>query len=237
MIFWYIELKYIVKINFTCFFLLFNVTAGKYKSSCGSHFISIGQCCCKSLHCVLTVGSLQRFREMPPQDASATALPADLAEALPIMCCSKSHCPQAATLLPTSSLTLPVRELLCPPLQMTASSWPASWSSVQFSRSVVSDSLWPHGLQHAKPSCPSPTPGVYSNSCSLSRMPSNHLILCHPLLLLPSIFPSIRVFSNESVLRIRWPKDGSFSFSFSPSNEYSGLISFRKFLEARWLKR
>ena len=58
-------------------------------------------------------------------------------------------------------------------------------------------------------------------------MPSNHLILFHPLLLLPSIFPSFRVFSNESALRIRWPKDWSFSFSISPSNEYSGLISFR----------
>ena len=58
-------------------------------------------------------------------------------------------------------------------------------------------------------------------------MPSNHLILCHPLFLLPSIFPSIRVFSNESVLHIRWPKYWSFSFSISPSNEYSGLVSFR----------
>ena len=73
-----------------------------------------------------------------------------------------------------------------------------------------------------------------ANSCSLfklmsikSVMPSNHLILYHHLLLLPSIFPSIRVFSNESVLRIRWPKYWSFSFSISPSNEYSGLISFR----------
>ena len=61
----------------------------------------------------------------------------------------------------------------------------------------------------------------------MSVMPSNHLILCCPLLLLPSIFPSIRVFSNESVLRIRWPKFWSFSFSMSPSKEYSGLISFR----------
>ena len=60
-----------------------------------------------------------------------------------------------------------------------------------------------------------------------SVMPSNHLILCRPLLLLPSIFPSIRVFSNESPLHIRWPKYWSFSFSISPSNEYSGLISFR----------
>ena len=196
-----------------------------------------------------------------------------------------------------------------------------SWisQSVQFSCSVVSDSLRPHELQHARPPCPSPTPGVYSNLCSLwhptpvllpgkshgqrslvgcspwghwesdmaeqlrfhfslscigegngnplqcsclenprdggawwaavygvaqSRtrlkrlsssssmfielmMPSNHLILCRPLLLMPSIFPSFRVFSNESVLHIRWPKYWSFSFSISPSNEYSGLISFR----------
>ena len=95
----------------------------------------------------------------------------------------------------------------------------------QFSCSVISDSLQPHGLQHAKPPWPSPTPGVYSNSCPLS--PSNHLILCCPLLLPPSIFPSIRVFPNESVLCIRWPKDWSFSLSISPSNEYSGLIPFR----------
>ena len=197
--------------------------------------------------------------------------------------------------------------------------------SVQFSLSVVYNSLRPHGLQHPRPPCPSPIPWVYSNSCpstekamaarsstlawkipwmeepgrlqsmgslrvgqdwaaSLSLftfmhwrrkwqptpvfltgesrdggawwaavygvaqsrtwlkrlsssnsssmsielvMPPNHLILCHPLLLPPSIFPSIRVFSNESALRIRWPKYWSFSFSISPSNEYSGLISFR----------
>ena len=74
----------------------------------------------------------------------------------------------------------------------------------------------------------------FTNSLSLlklrsikSVMPSNHLILCPPLLLLPSVFPSIRVFSNESVLRIRWPKYWSFSFSISPSNEYSGMISSR----------
>ena len=85
-----------------------------------------------------------------------------------------------------------------------------------------------HGLQHARPPCPSPTPGVYPNSGPSSRvMPSNHLILCHPLLLLLSIFPSIRVFSNESVLHMRWPKYWSFSFSISPSSEYSGLVSFR----------
>ena len=77
---------------------------------------------------------------------------------------------------------------------------------------------------------PSPTPRACSDSCPLSwtwMMPSNHLILCHPLLLLPPIFPSIRVFSNELVLRIRWPDYWSFSFSVSLSSEYSGLISFR----------
>ena len=100
-------------------------------------------------------------------------------------------------------------------------------ASVLFSCSVVSDSLRPHGLQHSRPPCPSPTPRVYSNSSIELVMPSNHLILCCPLLLPPSIFPRIRVFSNESVLCIRWPKYWSFSFSISPSNEYSGLISFR----------
>ena len=100
------------------------------------------------------------------------------------------------------------------------------FTAVKFNCSVVSDSLQPHGLQHANPPCPSPTPGVYSNSTE-SAMPSNHLILCCPLLLLPSVFPSIRVFSNESALRIRWPKYWSFSFNISPSNEYSGLMSFR----------
>ena len=98
--------------------------------------------------------------------------------------------------------------------------------SVQFSHSVVSDSLEPHGLQQTSLPCPSPTPGASSNS-SESVMPSNNLILCHPIFLLPSILPSMGVFSSESVLRIRWPKYWSFSFSISPSNEYSGLISFR----------
>ena len=92
--------------------------------------------------------------------------------------------------------------------------------SVHFSCSVVLDSLQLHGLQHARPPCPSLTPRVYSNSSIKLVMPSNHLILCHPLLPLPSIFPSIRVFSNESVLHIRWPKYWSFSFSSNPSNEY-----------------
>ena len=100
--------------------------------------------------------------------------------------------------------------------------------SVQFSCSVMANSFRPHGLQHTGPLCPSPTPGVYSNSCPLSRWcPSNHLILCHSFLLPPSIFPSIRVFSNESALHISWPKYWSFSFNISPSSEYSGLISFR----------
>ena len=96
----------------------------------------------------------------------------------------------------------------------------------QFSHSVMSHSLQPHGLQHTRP------PLSITNSWSLlklisleSVMPSNHLILYHPLLLLTSIFLNIRVFSNESVLCIRWPK--SWSFSINPSNEYSGLISFK----------
>ena len=100
-------------------------------------------------------------------------------------------------------------------------------SSVQFSHSVVSDSLWPHGLQHTRLPCTSPTPKSLLKLMSIkSVMPSNHLILFHPLLLLPSIFSSIRVFSSESVLHIRQPKYWSFSFSISLSNEYSGLISF-----------
>ena len=91
----------------------------------------------------------------------------------------------------------------------------------------MSDSLRHHGLHHARLPCPSPSPKVCSNSCPLSVMPSNHLILCHPLLLLPSILPCIRVFSNELALRIRWPQYWSFSYSISPSKEHPGLISFR----------
>ena len=98
---------------------------------------------------------------------------------------------------------------------------------VQFGHSVVSNSLWPRGLQHSRIPCPSPTPGACSNSRSSSLWCHPTTSSSYPLFLLPSIFPSIRVFSNESVLRIRWPKCGSFSFSISPSNEYSGLISFR----------
>ena len=99
-----------------------------------------------------------------------------------------------------------------------------------FSCSVGSISFQSGGLQHARLLCPSPSPGACSNSCPLHPsvvMSSNHLILCPPLLLLLSIFPSIRVFSNKSALCIRWPKYWSFSFSISPSNKYSGLISFR----------
>ena len=77
-------------------------------------------------------------------------------------------------------------------------------SSVQFSHSVESDSLRPHESQHARPPCPSPTPGVYSDASIESVMPSSHLILCRPLLLLPSIPPSISIFSNESTLHMKW---------------------------------
>ena len=99
--------------------------------------------------------------------------------------------------------------------------------SVQFSHSVMSDSLRPHELQHARLPCPSPTPRVHSNSCPLSRWCHPAISASHPLLLLPPIPPSIRVFSNESTLHMRWPKYWSFSFSISPSNEHPGLISFR----------
>ena len=96
------------------------------------------------------------------------------------------------------------------------------------SHSVVSDCLWPHGLQHTRLPCSSPSSRVCSNSRPLSQW-------CHPtisssvtlLLLSPSVFPSIRVFSNESALHIKWPRFYSFSFSISLSSEYSGLISFR----------
>ena len=95
-----------------------------------------------------------------------------------------------------------------------------------FGCQVMSDSSWPHGLQHARLPCPPLSPAVCSNSSIELVMPSNHLNFCHPLLL-PLIFPSIRVFSNESALHIRWPKYWSFSFGVSLSNGCSGLISFR----------
>ena len=100
--------------------------------------------------------------------------------------------------------------------------------SVQFSRSVVSDSLWPRELQHVRPPCPSPTPRVYSNSCPLNWW-------CHPTIsssvipfsFCPQSLSASGFFSNESTLHMRWPKHQSFSFSVSPSNDCSGLISFR----------
>ena len=107
--------------------------------------------------------------------------------------------------------------------------WFLSFSHcVWFSCSVVSNSLWPHGRQHTRPPCPSPTLGAYSNSCPLSQW-------CHPTISSSAVpfswlqsFPASAIdFSNESILRIRWPKYWSFSFNISPSNEYSGLISFR----------
>ena len=102
------------------------------------------------------------------------------------------------------------------------------FSSIQFSCTVVSDSLRLHEFQHARPPCPSPTPGVYPNSSPLSQW-------CHPTISssvdpfssCPQTFPALGFFSNESALRIRWPKYWSFSFNISPSNKHSGLISFR----------
>ena len=102
------------------------------------------------------------------------------------------------------------------------------FQSVQFSHSVVSDSATPWTAAHqASLSITNSWSPLKPMSIKLV-LPSNHLILCCPLLLLPSIFPSIRVFSNESVLRIRWPKYWSFSFNISPSSEHPGLISFRR---------
>ena len=100
--------------------------------------------------------------------------------------------------------------------------------SVRFSHSVVSNSLRSHELQHARPLGPSPTPGVHPNPHPLSQWCHPAISsLCCPLLLLPPIPPSIRVFSNESTLLMRWPKYWSFSFSIIPSKEHPGLISFR----------
>ena len=93
----------------------------------------------------------------------------------------------------------------------------------------MSDSLLPHEPEHARLPCPSLSPGVYSDLDPLSQwtQPSDQSMLCHPLFLLPSIFPRIRIFSSELALHIRWPEYWSFSFSISLFNEYSGLISFR----------
>ena len=96
-------------------------------------------------------------------------------------------------------------------------------SVIQF----TSDSWQPHGLQHTRPPCPSSTRRVHSNSCPLSQWCHPSISSCRPLLLLPPIPLSIRVFPNESTLHMRWPESWNFSFSISPSNEHSWLISFR----------
>ena len=106
--------------------------------------------------------------------------------------------------------------------------WPPQFSSVQFSHSVVSNYLWPHELQHTRPPCPSPTPRVHSNSCPWSQW-------CNPAIssfVIPfsschQSLPASEIFSNESTLHMRWPKNWSFSFSICPSNEHPGLIFFR----------
>ena len=111
-------------------------------------------------------------------------------------------------------------------LRAQQNAWPIeTGQSVQFSRSVVSDSLWPHESQHTRPPCPSPTPRVYSNSCPSSRW-------CHPAIS-SSVVPfsscpqSLPASGSFPTLRVRWPKYWSFSFCISPSNEHPGLISFR----------
>ena len=118
-----------------------------------------------------------------------------------------------------------VRQLIPWPSQ--TESLNGRFSSAQFSHSVMSDSLRPHGLQHQASLSITNSQSLLKLMSIASVVPCNHLILCHPLLLPTSIFPSIRVFSNELVLHIRWPKYWSFNFSISPSNEYSGLISCR----------
>ena len=108
---------------------------------------------------------------------------------------------------------------------------PSSISSVQFSHSVMFDSLWLHEPQHTRPPCPSPTPRFHPNPCPLSQW-------CHPTISSSVVSfsscpqsSSIRVFSNESTLCIRWPKYWSFTFNISPSNEHPELISFRMWLD------
>ena len=161
---------------------------------------------------------LLSFGFTPPQVISASPW---------LYICLQTYCSQVDA-APTARLWAPASSLLGVYTTSELSMSNHTPGLVQFSRSVVSDSLRSHGLQHTRPPCPSPTPGVHSDSCPIeSVLPSNHLILCRPLLLLPSIFPSVRVFSSESILHMRWSKYWSFSFSISPFHEYSGLISFR----------
>ena len=122
---------------------------------------------------------------------------------------------------------LDTQQLCSSQLLIVSFKWLPIQFQFQFSRSLVSDSSLSHEPQHARPPCPSPSQSPPKPMSIESVMPSNHLILCRPLLLLPSIFPSITVFLDYSALCIRWPKYWSFSFNISPSNEYSGLISFR----------
>ena len=105
------------------------------------------------------------------------------------------------------------------------------FSSVQFSRSVVSNSLRPHESHHTRPPCPSPLPRVHLNSLTSieSVMPSSHLILCDVPFSCPQSLPTLDSFPNESTLHMRWPKYWSFNLSISPSNEHPGLVSFRMY--------
>ena len=105
---------------------------------------------------------------------------------------------------------------MIPHLIIWSSFLPCNYLLLLFSCSLMSNPLWPHGPQHTRLLCPSLSPGVCSDSCPLGLiMPSNHLILCCPLTLMPSMFPSIRIFSSESALHIRWSKYWSFSFTIS----------------------
>ena len=123
---------------------------------------------------------------------------------------------------PSLVLEQPHLLLLCPVMCIKCQFFSVHFRSV----AQLCPTLRPHGLQHNRLPCPSPNPRVYSNPSLLSWWCHPTTSSCHPLLL-PSIVPSIRAFSNESVLCIRWPKYWSFSFSTCPSSEYSGLISFR----------
>ena len=127
--------------------------------------------------------------------------------------------------LPLGDLPDPVIE----PTSLTSPALAERFFTTQFS-SVAQSCLTlcdPMNCSACQASLSITNSGVYSNSCPLNRWPSSHLILCRPLLLLPPIPRSIRVFTNESTFHMRWPKYWSFSFSISPSNEHPGLISFR----------